>query len=298
MNILIAGSSGLIGTALKEKLKEKYNVYALCRDPSKNSEFYWNPSKEEFKWNEEINIDVVINLCGENIAKKRWNKNFKKRIFESRVNATKILAKKISNLKYKPNLFISSSAIGYYGDNINKMVHENNPPGNDFLSKLSIDWENATHLAENMGIRTVHLRTGIVLSPNGGALKQMLPAFKLGLGSIFGEGNQFMSWISLNDAVNAIIFLMEKNNINGAVNLVSPKPETNLNFSKMLGKSVNRTVLFKLPKWLAKLIFGEMAEPLFYSNIKVEPRTLKVNKFEYENSDLQETLKNFFCKKN
>lgn len=296
MNILIAGSSGLIGTALKEKIEKKYNVYFLSRDYSKISEFYWNPEKEEFKWNENIKIDVVINLCGENIAKKRWDKNFKKIIFESRIKTTKLLSRQISNLTYKPTLFISSSAIGYYGDNSDDVVDERSSPGNDFLSELSIDWEKATSLAEDAKIRTIYLRTGIILSPNGGALKKMLPAFKLGLGSIFGKGNQLMNWISLNDAVNAIIFMIEKGNMYGAINLVTPNPETNLNFSKMLGKSINRPVFFKIPRWVARVIFGEMAEPLFFSNIKVEPGYLKKNGFKYENLDLQDTFNNFFIK--
>ena len=291
MNILIAGSSGLIGTALKKNMNNRYKVYSLSRNPLENSDFYWNPKKDEFIWNHNIKLDVIINLCGEDISKKRWNKKFKKQIYDSRIKSTAILSKKISNLEYKPKLFISSSAIGYYGNTNGETVDEQSHPGDDFLAKLSVDWEKATLAAKDAKIRTIHLRTGIVLSANGGALEKMLPAYKLGLGVIFGRGNQLMNWISLEDVVSSIIFIIEKDNMHGAVNLVNPSQETNFNFSKTLGKLLNKKVFFKMPKWVAKLIFGEMADSLFFSNTRVSPNYLEKNGFKYKNLKLEDNLK-------
>ena len=291
MNILLTGSTGLIGTSLSRYLKTQgHTIYPLYRNPSSKKACYWNPEKNQIHLDEEIEFGVVIHLAGENIADSRWSQKKKDRILNSRVNGTCLLAQTISQLKYKPSLFISGSAIGYYGDTGGNIVDEDSARGEGFLSDIATQWEDATQAAEDAGIRTIHLRTGIVLSPAGGVLKKMLLPFSMGLGGVVGNGKQYMSWISIDDVVGIIAAMLDNDGMSGAYNLVAPQPVTNYTFTKCLGKALHRPTLFPLPAFMARVLFGEMADALLLSSSRVEAMRLKKLGYTFEDNELTETL--------
>ena len=295
MNILITGATGLIGTALNTALTaEGHNVYALSRDSAADAiqaaPFYWQPKQKIIRFDSSVTIDVVINLAGENIADRRWTANSKATIWQSRIDSTLLLSETLAKLKNKPALLISASAIGFYGDTGSNTVDERSDAGNDFLAELSIAWEQATAAASEAGIRTVHLRTGIVLSPNGGALKQMLLPFKLGLGGAFGNGQQYMSCIGLHEAVNIIQFIMATESIHGAINMVAPEAVTNKVFTKTLGAVLKRPTIFTVPTPIAKFAFGEMADHLLLTGARVKPSLLIEHGYQFSDKDLRSTL--------
>jgi len=291
MNILITGSSGLIGTALRDSLtKSGHTLYVMHRHSHTNSPFYWQPDKNTISFDESINIDAVINLAGSNISDGRWTKAKKNIIFDSRINSTTLLSNYLAKLSSPPRIFISASAIGFYGDTGEEQVDEKNIAGADFLAHVAQKWEAATQPAVAAGIRTINLRTGIVLSPHGGALKQMLPPFKLGLGGVIGNGKQYMSWISLPEVCRIIEFILKTESLNGPLNMVSPSAVTNYKFTRCLGKALSRPTLFPMPAIVAKLIFGEMADALLLSSTRVKPEKLINSGYEFINKDLSETL--------
>jgi len=292
MNILITGSSGLIGTALRDSLaKAGHTIYAMNRRSHADSPFYWQPDENTISFDESIKIDAVINLAGSNISDGRWTKAKKKIIFDSRINSTTLLSNHLAKLSSPPRVFISASAIGFYGDTGEEQVDEKNIAGSDFLAHVAQKWEAATQPAVSAGIRTINLRTGIVLSPHGGALKQMLPPFKLGLGGVIGNGNQYMSWVSLPEVCRIIEFILTTESLNGPLNMVSPSAVTNYEFTRCLGKALSRPTLFPMPAIIAKLIFGEMADALLLSSTRVKPEKLLNNGYEFIDKDLSETLK-------
>ena len=279
MNIMISGSNGLIGKNLKDVLTQQgHNIIGLSRDFSKPIDF--------------SDVDVVIHLAGENIAQKRWSEDQKDKIKNSRLIGTKQLSDQLSASEHKPSLFISSSATGYYGDRKDKELNENSEPGTGFLPEVCIQWENSTKSAENAGIRTVHIRTGIVLSKEGGALKKMLPPFLFGAGGILGDGKQFMSWISIKDEINAILFIINNQTITGAVNLTAPNPVNNYEFTKILGKVIKRPTIAPLPGFIARIMFGEMADAILLTGNKVYPKKLIDAGFSFEHSTLDKALEN------
>jgi len=277
MNIMISGSNGLIGGNLKNALTHQgHNIIRLSRDFSKPIDF--------------SNVDVVIHLAGENIAQKRWSEDQKNKIKNSRLIGTKQLSDQLAASEHKPSLFISSSATGYYGDRKDKDLDENSEPGTGFLPEVCVEWENSTKSAENAGIRTVHIRTGIVLSKEGGALKKMLPPFLFGAGGILGDGKQFMSWISIKDEINAILFIINNQTITGAVNLTAPNPVNNYEFTKILGKVIKRPTIAPLPGFIARIMFGEMADAILLTGNKVYPKKLIDAGFSFEHSTLDKAL--------
>lgn len=291
MKILISGSSGLIGSALKKTLTASgHQVLPLTRDSSINQPFYWDPAQNIIRLDEKKPIDVVINLSGASIAEGRWNNHRKAEILNSRVNSTLLLSEKISQLKIKPTLFISGSAIGFYGDTGKSVVDESSPAGTDFLAELSVQWEKASEPAKLAGIRTVNIRTGIVLSTEGGALKKMLLPFKLGLGGIIGNGQQMMSWVSINDYTKMIDFIINTPALVGPVNLVSEYPVTNKEFSKTLAKVLNRPTLFPMPAFIARLAFGEMADALLLSSSHVQATKLQALGYKHIEKELEDAL--------
>ena len=277
MNIMISGSNGLIGGNLKNALTQQgHNIIGLSRDFSKPIDF--------------SDVDVVIHLAGENIAQKRWSEDQKDKIKNSRLIGTKQLSDQLAASEHKPSLFISSSATGYYGDRKDKELNENSEPGTGFLPEVCVEWENSTKSAENAGIRTVHIRTGIVLSKEGGALKKMLPPFLFGAGGILGDGKQFMSWISIKDEINAILFIINNQTITGAVNLTAPNPVNNYEFTKILGKVIKRPTIAPLPGFIARIMFGEMADAILLTGNKVYPKKLIDAGFSFEHSTLDKAL--------
>ena len=271
MKILISGASGLIGSALKTALSARGDrVLSLTRRNTHNTdEITWDPSSDTLDPSRLTNIDGIIHLAGENIASRRWTAAQKARIRDSRVQGTTLLAQALASISPPPKVFISASAIGYYGNRNDEILTEDSPPGEGFLPDVSIAWENAAKLATEAGIRTVHPRIGIVLSPTGGALGKMLLPFKLGLGGIIGSGNQYMSWITLDDLISLFLFAIDNESISGAINAVSPTPVTNREFTKTLGRVLSRPTIFPLPAFAAKLALGEMADALLLASTRV-----------------------------
>jgi uncharacterized protein (TIGR01777 family) len=292
MNILITGSSGLIGTALKKSLAAAgHSVFPLVRKNLPGEPFYWSPAEKIIHLDDSIKIDAVINLAGVNIADKRWNQQRKMQILNSRENATQLLSNALAHLTDKPKVFISASAIGFYGDTGEKSVDENSPAGSGFLAEVAIRWEQATLPAEQAGIRTVHIRTGVVLSTHGGILKQMMLPFSLGLGGIVGNGKQYLSCVSINELTGMMQFILDNESISGAVNLVSRKPVRNIEFTRALGKALHRPTIFPLPAAIARIMFGEMADALLLSSTRVYPARLEQAGYPFLDDDLEKTLK-------
>jgi hypothetical protein len=236
-------------------------------------------------------IDVVINLNGSPLADKKWTEQRKKEIIDSRTLSTRLLAEKISELADKPALFFSASAIGYYGECGDKWVTENDSPGDLFISDVCKQWEAATHSAEAHGIRTVHGRIGVVLTPNGGAIERMIPGFYLGLGARLSSGRQHMSFISMEDTVGAIWHIIMTKTLSGAVNIVAPAPVTNRAFTKIFGKVLCRPARFIIPKTVIRLLWGKMGEEILLSGAKVKPEKLLTSGYDFCHETLEEALR-------
>src|SRR5688572_2425685 len=262
MKILVTGASGLIGTALQKSFAEKgYEMLLATRGEPKNaSEIQWDADTgfrdEDLKLLE--GLDVVVHLAGESISALRWTDEKKKAIRNSRVFGTRSMIETFDKLKRKPKVFISGSAMGFYGDRGDEQLTESSPAGKTFLAEVCKEWEAESRRAEDLGIRTVLLRTGIVLSKDGGALATMLTPFKFGVGGVVGDGKQWMSWISLDDVVGIINFVLENEDMRGAVNAVAPNPVTNEVFTKTLGEVLYRPTFLPLPEFAVSMIFGEM----------------------------------------
>lgn len=235
-------------------------------------------------------FDAVIHLAGESIIG-RWTAVKKEKIRESRIAGTSNLAQALANAKVKPRVFISSSAIGYYGDRGDEILKEESPAGTGFLPEVCREWEVATEAAAEAGIRTVQIRTGIVLSTAGGALAKMLTPFKLGLGGIVGSGLQWMSWIDVRDMVGAIQHIVKTDQLRGPVNLVAPTPVRNAEFTKTLASVLSRPAFFPMPAFVVKLVFGEMGETVLLGSQRVEPRQLVASGYPFQFRELQGSLK-------
>jgi uncharacterized protein (TIGR01777 family) len=257
----------------------------------RENNFYWKPSENIIHFDEDQKIDVVINLSGEPLTALRWTKTKKKRIVDSRIHTTTLLSEKLAALNTKPSLFISASAVGYYGNRGNNIVDENDENGTGFLARLCKKWEKATLPATVSGIRTVNLRLGIILTPTGGMLKQLLTPFKLGLGGKLGNGQQYLSWISLEEIGPMVEFLINHKNISGPVNAVSPTPVTNTEFTKQLSYALKRPAIFHHPKFLLKIIFAELANELLLASTRAIPEKLQQAGYSFEKPDIKDIFK-------
>jgi uncharacterized protein len=273
--VLVSGASGFIGQKLVETLEASgYEVMTLVRDPQKVSSraIFWNPDKELVDVTSLEGFDAVVNLAGENIGSGRWTEEKKKKILESRLRSTRTLVSAFMRLRLPPKVFISGSAIGYYGNRGEEICMETTSAGTGFLANVCRQWEEAAKPAEERGIRTVLLRTGVVLSREGGALAKMLIPFKLGLGGVLGSGEQYMSWIALEDIVGLILFILQKDSISGPINAVAPNPVTNKEFTQALGKALNRPTILPVPAFLLRLILGqEMADEMLLVSTRAIP---------------------------
>src|SRR5688572_19324750 len=276
MKILISGSHGLVGSALVQSLlKDRHEVVRLVRhNPKAGSEIEWHPNQGRLNPQDIEGFDAVFHLAGESIASGRWDDAKKRAIRESRVKGTTLLSQTLAQLSEPPSVFLSASAIGYYGNRGDEVLTETSSPGNDFLASVCVEWEQATRPAAEKGIRTVLTRFGIILDPNGGALEKMLTPFRMGIGGRVGDGGQWMSWIALEDVVNGLKFLMRDRAVSGPVNFVSSHPVTNAEFTKTLGSVLSRPTFFPIPAFGARLAFGEMADALLLSSQRVEPTVL------------------------
>ena len=293
MKILITGASGLIGQALTKQLNASGHttVAAVRREPRRNDEVQWNPATGEMSPSAFDGVDAVVHLAGAGIGDKRWTDAYKMEILQSRTLGTALLADTMASLDKKPSVFLSGSAIGIYGVRDDTELGEDAAIGTGFLADVCRDWEAASASASAAGIRTVLLRTGIVLSPKGGALKKQLPLFKLGLGGKFGNGKQWQSWISITDEVNAIIHLLTSN-LSGAVNLTAPNAVTNAEFTRVLASVVSRPAILPIPSFGPKLLLGgELADALLFTGQRVVPNALVADGFHFAHPTLDVALR-------
>lgn len=297
MRILISGSHGLVGTALIKSLEpEGHEIFLLVRHaPSSDSEIEWSPDRYSIALARLNDFDAVVHLAGESIASGRWNEEKKRKIRESRVKGTRLLADALANVARPPRTLISASAIGYYGSRADAILTEASTPGNDFLAGVCVEWEKATELAAEKGIRVVNTRFGIILASEGGALAKMLPPFRMGVGGKIGSGRQWMSWITLDDVVggikHALLNQTGGEGLKGPVNFVAPNPVTNAEFTETLGKVLSRPTLFPIPAFGVRLLFGEMADALLLSSQRVEPARLGDSGYQFSYSNLESALR-------
>ena len=298
MNILLSGSSGLIGSALAYQLSSKgHAVKSLVRRrPNHPSEISWDPTSGGPAPETLDGIDAVVHLAGESIASGRWSQSKKKAIRDSRVLGTRLLTDTLIRMRNPPKVLITASAIGFYGDHGPDVVREESPAGSGFLAEVCQDWEAAAAPAATKGIRVVHARLGIVLSPKGGALAKMLVPFKIGFGGKIGSGDQVMSWVALDDAVGAVLYALFTDSLRGSMNVTAPHAVTNAAYTRTLGKILGRPALIPLPAFAARLVFGEMADALLLSSARVEPAALLRAGYRFHYPDLEGALRHLLNK--
>lgn len=299
MRIVIAGSSGLIGTALIDALQEAGHVVdRLVRPTSTGPGIPWDPQAGVIDTSALEGVDAVINLAGRSIGDRRWSGGEKALIASSRIDGTTLLATTIAGLNSKPAVLINASAIGFYGDRGDEGLFEDAPKGEGFLADLCRDWEAATGAASDAGIRVAHLRTGIVISNRGGALGRLLAPFgpswlspyRWGLGGWIGDGRQWWSWISMRDQVRGILHLLESD-LSGPINLTAPAPTTNKGFLKAVGRALRRPVWLPIPEFVLRLLLGsELAQATLFDSQRVIPARLIDDGFVFEVTDLSVAL--------
>lgn len=293
--IVVSGASGLVGSALSEAIGDRqWNLRRLVRRSSasdRGDSISWNPESGLLNFTGFSGADAVVHLAGENIASGRWTAAKKLRIRDSRVIGTHRLCKSLASMPTPPRVLVCASAIGYYGERGDQPLTEAELPGCGFLPEVCTQWERATQPAADAGIRVVNLRIGVVLSPDGGALKQMLLPFQFGLGGKIGNGQQYWSWISLPDLVRTILFAIEEESLVGPVNAVAPNAVTNAEFTVTLGRVLRRPTLFPLPAFVARLVLGEMAKDLLLSSIRVTPNRLQQADFKFQHPELESALR-------
>jgi uncharacterized protein (TIGR01777 family) len=302
--ILVSGISGPIGSALLPALKTGgAHITRLTRSRAMPQASDQAVDEESIPWHPQEPIspdavsgfDAVVHLAGESIVG-RWTADKKSKIRDSRIAPTQHLAQALAQAKDKPQVFVCSSAIGYYGDRADEVLRESSSPGTGFLPDICREWESATQSAAAAGIRTVQIRTGIVLSPKGGALGSMLPPFKFGLGGRLGSGQQWMSWIDVQDMVGAIHHILKTDLLQGPVNMVAPKPVRNVDFTKTLASVLSRPAIFPVPAFAIKLALGEMGETILLGSQRVEPTQLVASGYPFRFSDLRASLQNVLQK--
>ncbi|MDE0342785.1 MAG: TIGR01777 family oxidoreductase [Deltaproteobacteria bacterium] len=292
MKILVTGATGLVGGALVPLLAGGgHEVVRLGRSAPEAGDVRWDPEGGVLDAGALEGVDGVVHLAGENIATGRWTAEKKRRIRESRVRGTRLLAKTLAGLERSPRVLVSASAIGFYGDRGDEELSETSPAGAGFLPDVCREWEVATEAAQGKGIRVVHARLGVVLSTGGGALAKMLTPFKLGAGGIIGNGRQYMSWITLDDTVAALGHLLATDSVAGPVNVVAPGTVTNHEFTKTLGRVLRRPTLFPMPAFAARLAFGEMADALLLASTRVKPAALLESGYAFRNDSLEQGLR-------
>ncbi len=292
MKVLVSGSHGLVGRALiKSLLSRGDTVSRLVRGvPTGATDIEWHPNQDQIDAALLNGFDAVVHLAGENIASGRWSPEKKARIRESRIKGTHLLSGALAQAAHPPLVFVSASAIGFYGNRGDEVLTEQSAAGNDFLAGVCKEWEQSAEPAAEKGIRLVKARFGIILDRDGGALAKMLPPFRMGIGGRIGDGKQWMSWIALADVVGALEFVFENQALSGPVNFVAPNPVTNATFTSTLGSILGRPTFLPVPAFGARLAFGEMADALLLSSQRVEPKRLKETAFRFRYSNLKDAL--------
>ena len=295
MKIVVSGSTGLIGSALKSALRD-HEVVPLVRRSVTSGEhaLAWDPERGTIDRAGLEGTDAVIHLAGENVFG-RWSPAKKQRIYDSRVKGTRLVSDALAGLRRPPATLLAASAIGYYGDRGEEAVSEESAPGADFLAHVARDWEAATAPATRAGIRVVNTRNGVVLTTSGGALAKMLPAFRLGLGGTVGSGNQYLSWIVLDDIINAILHLLGNPNLVGPVNMTAPTPLTNRDFAKTLGKVLGRPAVVPVPAFALRMVFGTEGAAMVQSGQRVLPARLIGSGFRFSFSEVEPALRHLLA---
>ncbi|MDI3313747.1 MAG: TIGR01777 family oxidoreductase [Mycobacterium sp.] len=288
--VAIAGSSGLIGSALVAALRaaDHHVLRIVRRTPATASELHWNPDSGQFDARALHGVDAVINLCGVNIAQHRWSGAFKQSLRDSRITPTEVLASAVADAGV--GVLINASAVGYYGNTEDQTVDETAPAGTGFLAQLCTDWEAATAPAQRAGARVVLARSGLVLASSGGLLRRLRPVFSLGLGARLGSGRQYMSWITLEDEVRALLFVLSQSSLSGPVNLTGPAPVTNAEFTTALGRALNRPAPLMLPGFAVRAAFGEFADEGLLTGQRAIPAVLERAGFQFHHNTIGEAL--------
>ncbi len=290
MNVLISGATGFLGGTLIPELEAGgHRVTRLTRSPKSADDLGWDP--EAGTIDDLEGTDAVVHLAGESIAEGRWTPEKKRRILESRRKGTRLLSEAIAALSAPPSVMVSASAVGYYGDRGNELLTEESDPGSGFLAEVCRDWEAAAEPAREAGIRVVHPRVGIVLSTKGGALGATLPIFKLGLGGKVGSGRQYWSWVTLDDVVGAFVHALTNESVSGPVNVGSPNPLTNAEYTKVLGRVLNRPTIFPVPAPAARIVLGEVADELLLASQRMQPARLQETGYAFRHPDLEDALR-------
>ncbi len=292
-SVAMTGASGLVGEALGAFLASGgHRITKLVRrEPASEREARWDPASGEIDASALEGLDGVIHLAGESVAGGRWTARRKEAIRSSRIDGTRLLCETLARLERKPRYLICANAIGYYGSRGDELVDETTAAGEGFLAEVCREWESATRRARDVGIRVVHLRIGIVVAENGGALAKMLTPFKLGAGGRVGSGQQWMSWIALDDLIGAIHHLMHAEHVAGAVNAVAPSPARNIDFVKTLGRVLRRPTIAPLPAFVVRLVFGEMGQALLLDGQRVQARRLLADGFRFLEPELEGALR-------
>lgn len=284
----------MLGTAVRRALDTNGipNLQLVRRKPAAEGEIQWRPASDPAipDTTPLEGASAAIHLSGANVSAHRWTESYKREMIASRVDSTRRLATTLAGLRKPPRVFVVASAIGIYGDRGDEILDESSQPGSGFLADLCQQWEAAAEPAGRAGIRVVHLRFGVVLGPGEGALKQMLPPFKFGLGARIGSGRQWMSWVGLEDLVAAVLFTLERQEIEGPVNVTAPNPVTNADFTAALGRQLHRPALLSVPPFAMKLLFGQMADEALLASARVEPRKLLENGFRFSQPNLDQAL--------
>ena len=288
--VAIAGSSGLIGSALAAALRAADHpvLRIVRRAPANSEELHWNPESGEFDADALRDVDVVVNLCGVSISGRRWSGAFKQSLRDSRITPTEVLAGAVVDAGVET--LINASAVGYYGDTKDRVVDESGRTGSGFLARLCEDWEAATLPAQYGGVRVVLARTGIVLAATGGAVRRMRPLFSTGLGARLGSGRQYMSWISMEDEVRALLFAISNPSLSGPVNLTGPAPVTNAEFTTAFGRAVNRPTPLTMPGFAVRAALGEFAEEGLLTGQRAIPSALERAGFQFHHNTIGEAL--------
>lgn len=283
--VLLSGASGLIGTTLKRALRaDGTSIVELVRHaPSGSGQVQWNPAAPQpiADTGRLEGIAVAIHLSGANLSSHRWTPEYRRQIVESRIQTTRSLVDTLKQLSHPPHALLCASAVGIYGNRGDEILNESSPTGSGFLAETCLAWEAEANRAAEANIRVVHLRFGVVLAREGGALRQMLPIFKMGLGGRLGTGRQWMSWIAIDDLTRAVLHILQTESLRGAFNLTSPVPVRNSDFTHALGRALHRPAIFTVPRFALNAAFGQMAEEALLASTRAIPQRLAESGFQF-----------------
>ena len=292
MKVLVAGSSGLIGTALQRPLlADGHEVLRLVRrSPAAPDEVHWDPTVGSIDSGGLAGVEAVVHLGGASIAGKRWNSEYKQEIRDSRVDSTRLLSETLATLQPTPSVFLCASALGYYSDRADEILTETSPKGEGFLADVTEEWEDATLPAVEAGVRVCNMRIGVVISETGELPQSMLTPFKLGLGGKLGNGRQHMSWIHIDDVARAFVYALNTTSVSGPVNVSSPTPVTNAEFTKALARTLSRPALFTVPGFALRIVMGEMAQ-FALGSTRLYPLKLIESGFKFKWTEIEPALR-------